>query len=70
MRIHFWICQFDSPNSDHHFASLQNKEVDTFSIFGSDIYKHGKTASFKLAASESKSDGETDSEHLPPCNNK
>ncbi|CAF95005.1 unnamed protein product, partial [Tetraodon nigroviridis] len=38
------------------FQKLQNKAADTFSIFGSDIYKHGKTASFKLAASESKSD--------------
>lgn len=28
-------------------------------MFGSDIYKHGKTNSFQVAASESKSDSKT-----------
>lgn len=64
------VCHFESPNPDHHFVSLQNKAADTFSIFGSDIYKHGKTASFKLAASESKSDGKTDCNPSQPCSNK
>ncbi|XP_023143384.2 melanotransferrin [Amphiprion ocellaris] len=33
---------------------LQKKEADAFSMFGSEVYKQGKTASFKMAASESK----------------
>ncbi|XP_008304829.1 melanotransferrin, partial [Stegastes partitus] len=41
---------------------LQNKEADAFSMFGSEIFKQRKTASFKMAASESKA-GETFSYH-------
>lgn len=60
------MCQFESPNTD--LVSLQNKAADTFSIFGSDLYKHGKTASVKMAASESKNDGKTDYNPLQPHN--
>ncbi|XP_053287375.1 melanotransferrin [Pleuronectes platessa] len=35
---------------------LERKEADAVSMFGTDIYELGKTASFKMAASESKSD--------------
>lgn len=44
----------------HHFVSLQKKAADAFSMFGSDIYKHGKMNTFQVAASESKSDSKTD----------
>ncbi|KAG7242300.1 hypothetical protein INR49_023976 [Caranx melampygus] len=36
---------------------LQNKEADALSIYSKDIYNLGKTASFKMAAAESKADG-------------
>ncbi|XP_003974413.3 melanotransferrin [Takifugu rubripes] len=36
---------------------LEKKAADAFSMFGSDIYKHGKMNSIQVAASESKSDG-------------
>ncbi|XP_074491139.1 melanotransferrin [Sebastes fasciatus] len=35
---------------------LQNKQADALSMFGTDIYRLGKTASFKIAAGESKPD--------------
>ncbi|XP_070764681.1 melanotransferrin [Enoplosus armatus] len=35
---------------------LQRKEADALSMFGTDVYKLGKTASFKMAGSESKAD--------------
>lgn len=35
---------------------LQNKEADALSMSGSDIFRQGKTASFKIAGGESKSD--------------
>ncbi len=38
-------------------VSLQAKEVDAFSMSGSNVYNQGQTASFKIAASETKSDG-------------
>lgn len=37
-------------------ACLKNKEADALSMFSSDIYNLGKTASFKVAATESKLD--------------
>uniref|UniRef100_A0A673CT85 Serotransferrin n=1 Tax=Sphaeramia orbicularis TaxID=375764 RepID=A0A673CT85_9TELE len=36
---------------------LQRHEVDALSMSGTDIYKHGKTPSFKIAASESRDVG-------------
>lgn len=36
--------------------SLQKKDVDALSMYGTEIYSQGKTASFKIAASESKAD--------------
>ncbi|XP_044056929.1 melanotransferrin [Siniperca chuatsi] len=35
---------------------LERKEADALSMFSTDVYKLGKTASFKMAASESKAD--------------
>lgn len=65
------MCISESPNNANHCCvSLQNKAADTFSMFGSDIYKHAATSSFKLAASESKIDGKTDYNPLQPCNKK
>lgn len=47
--------------SDFFFlaASLQDKTVDALSMSGSDIYNAKKTASFKIAASESMNGGTT-----------
>lgn len=56
------------PIADVIILSLQKKAADTFSVYGSDIYKHGKTTSFKVAASESKNDGKADYNPLHPFN--
>lgn len=39
--------------------SLQKKEVDALSMSGTNIYNAMKTATFKMAASESKNGGKT-----------
>lgn len=55
-------------NADVIILCLQKKAADTFSVYGSDIYKHGITTSFKVAASESKNDGKADYNPLQPLN--
>lgn len=39
--------------------SLQNKEVDAFSMSGPDVFKYRDAAPFKMAGGETKIDGNT-----------
>lgn len=53
------ICLGDKYSFINFFlfaVSLQRKDADALSMYGTDIYSQGKTASFKIAASESKAD--------------
>lgn len=61
------VVNVHSHNTHVIILSLQKKAADAFSMFGSDIYKHGKMDSIQVAASESKSDGKTDSNPLHLC---
>lgn len=46
-----------STSAEACVQKLQNNEADALSMSGSEIYKQGKTASFKIAGGESKADG-------------
>ncbi|XP_076582460.1 melanotransferrin [Chaetodon auriga] len=54
--IHPSLSCVSGTSVDNCVQKLENKEADALSMSSSDIYRLGKTASFKMAASETKED--------------